>query len=181
MRHSREGIRAPGRGGDSTARALKQAYLDRLRREIPTTLRVLRAIPDGATDFQPHEKSRSARNLIHMFTIENGAALLSTKGDLPMPPQFPPAPETLEEAIAAYEQGSRELIAAVESMPDSRLSETVPFFSGPRAMAPMPVLDLLWYMLLDSIHHRGQLSVYIRLAGGKVPSIYGPTADEPWR
>jgi len=38
----------------------------------------------------------------------------------------------------------------------------------------------MWFMLLDSIHHRGQLSVYVRMAGGKVPSIYGPSADEPW-
>jgi uncharacterized damage-inducible protein DinB len=42
------------------------------------------------------------------------------------------------------------------------------------------VIAFLWLMLMDSIHHRGQLSVYIRPAGGKVPSIYGPSGDEPW-
>ena len=52
--------------------------------------------------------------------------------------------------------------------------------SGPGTMGVLKVIDFLWFMLLDSIHHRGQLSVYIRPAGGKVPSIYGPTADEPW-
>ena len=45
----------------------------------------------------------------------------------------------------------------------------------------IPVIDVLWFMLTDSIHHRGQLSVYVRMAGGRVPSIYGPSADEPWR
>jgi len=40
--------------------------------------------------------------------------------------------------------------------------------------------DVLWLMLHDQIHHRGQLSVYLRLVGAKVPSIYGPSADEPW-
>jgi hypothetical protein len=59
-------------------------------------------------------------------------------------------------------------------------SETVTFFTGPKQMGPVPVGDLLWMTLMDSIHHRGQMSVYIRVAGGKVPSIYGPTADEPW-
>ena len=73
------------------------------------------------------------------------------------------------------------MIAAVEAMPDARLSENVTFITGPGQLGKIPVMELLWFMLLDSIHHRGQLSVYVRLAGAKVPSIYGPTADEPWR
>jgi uncharacterized damage-inducible protein DinB len=47
-------------------------------------------------------------------------------------------------------------------------------------MADVRKLDFLWLMLTDQIHHRGQLSVYARMAGGKVPSIYGPSFDEPW-
>jgi uncharacterized damage-inducible protein DinB len=47
-------------------------------------------------------------------------------------------------------------------------------------MADVRVIDILWFMLMDSIHHRGQLSVYVRMTGGKVPSIYGPSGDEPW-
>ena len=47
-------------------------------------------------------------------------------------------------------------------------------------IAPVSVKDLVWGMLHDQIHHRGQLSVYLRIVGGKVPSIYGPSADEPW-
>jgi uncharacterized damage-inducible protein DinB len=71
-------------------------------------------------------------------------------------------------------------MAAVENMPDSRLSEKVTFFTGPKQMGMVPISEVLWLMLMDSIHHRGQLSVYVRMAGGKVPSIYGPSADEPW-
>lgn len=41
-------------------------------------------------------------------------------------------------------------------------------------------MDLLWFLLFDEIHHRGQFSIYLRMADGKVPSIYGPSADEPW-
>jgi uncharacterized damage-inducible protein DinB len=47
-------------------------------------------------------------------------------------------------------------------------------------MGEFRVIDFLWFIFLDSIHHRGQMSVYLRCAGGKVPSIYGPSADEPW-
>jgi uncharacterized damage-inducible protein DinB len=51
---------------------------------------------------------------------------------------------------------------------------------GPRRSSPMRRGNALWLMLNDSIHHRGQLTVYLRMAGGRVPSIYGPSADEPW-
>ena len=47
-------------------------------------------------------------------------------------------------------------------------------------MGNFPVAEFLWFMLMDSVHQHGQLSVYVRCAGGKVPSIYGPSADEPW-
>ena len=70
---------------------------------------------------------------------------------------------------------------AVREMPESRLDETVTFVTGPGTTGPVGIHDMLWFMLLDSVHHRGQLSVYVRMAGGKVPSIYGPSADEPWR
>jgi uncharacterized damage-inducible protein DinB len=51
---------------------------------------------------------------------------------------------------------------------------------GPKKMGDMRRIDVLWSSLMDQVHHRGQLSVYLRLVGAKVPSIYGPTADEPW-
>lgn len=54
------------------------------------------------------------------------------------------------------------------------------FFSGPRTMADYSRLEIAWFMLYDQIHHRGQLSVYLRMSGAKVPSIYGPSLDEPW-
>lgn len=47
-------------------------------------------------------------------------------------------------------------------------------------MGDFPVSEVLWLMLMDSVNHRGQFSVYLRMVGGKVPSIYGPSADEPW-
>ena len=97
-----------------------------------------------------------------------------------MPPNLPPAPATVTEGVASYERGAKALIEAVRAAPESRLSERVDFFIGPGQMGKIPVRDLLWMMLMDSVHHRGQLSVYIRMAGGKVPSIYGPSADEPW-
>ena len=65
-------------------------------------------------------------------------------------------------------------------MPDETLHETVKFFTAPKTMTDVVRMDFLWFMLSDHIHHRGQFSVYLRMADGKVPSIYGPSADESW-
>ena len=163
------------------APALKRQYIDLFKKEFPTTVKVLKAFPPGKDDFRPHERSHSAARLVHTFAMENVGAARVARGEPLDPAALPRPPATYAEAVAAYERGAAELIAAVEEMPDSRLSDEVKFFTGPGQMGNVPVLDVLWFMLMDSIHHRGQLSVYVRMAGGKVPSIYGPSADEPWR
>jgi uncharacterized damage-inducible protein DinB len=186
MRHGREGVKARSKRAAkpsvarSRAAGPKRQYLDVFKREFPTTLKVMKAYPSGQDDFKPHERSYSACQLIHSFAQENELIGQALRGDLKMPPDFQPPPATCAEAVANFERGARKLITAVEKMPESRLFETVTFFTGPGQMGQVPVGELLWLMLLDSIHHRGQLSVYIRMAGGKVPSIYGPSADEPW-
>jgi uncharacterized damage-inducible protein DinB len=186
MRHSREGMkrRSKPKAKKSAPRVappgLKRQYLDVFAREFPTTLKIMRAYPSGQGEFKPHERSYSAARLVHTFTQENGVVIAAVRGELKMPPNLPPPPATLAEAVAAYERGARALIETVEAMPESRLFEKVTFFTGPKQMGEVPLIDIMWLMLMDSVHHRGQLSVYVRMAGGKVPSIYGPSADEPW-
>lgn len=184
MRHDREGVkgrpkRAAGKRRTGTPSSRKQ-YLDAFRREFSTTVKVLNAYPAGRDDFKPHDRSHSAARLAHTFAVENAGALKAVRGEPMNPADLPRPPATFSEAAAAYERGARELIEAVERMPEARLTEKVTFMTGPRQLGEMPVIDVLWFLLMDSIHHRGQLSVYIRMAGGKVPSIYGPSADEPW-
>jgi len=58
--------------------------------------------------------------------------------------------------------------------------ENVKFFSAPKTMGDYQRIGFMWFLLSDQIHHRGQFSIYSRMADGKVPSIYGPSADEPW-
>jgi uncharacterized damage-inducible protein DinB len=82
--------------------------------------------------------------------------------------------------MSAYRSTTREFLDTLAKTPDSRLRETIQFFTGPKQMGDFPVSEVLWLMLMDSVHHRGQFSVYLRMTGCKVPSIYGPTADEPW-
>jgi uncharacterized damage-inducible protein DinB len=150
-------------------------------REHATTLKVLRAFPSEQSAYRPHERSNSALQLAWTFVVENSVAAAALRGPLQLTGSFPPPPPTFADVIAAYESSARDLLNTLEQTSDARLQETVNFFSGPGQMGPIPVIELLWFLLLDSIHHRGQLSVYVRCAGGKVPSIYGPSADEPWR
>jgi uncharacterized damage-inducible protein DinB len=159
----------------------KRHYLERFASELERTLRVLDAFPPGRDDFKPHERSGTAVRIAHAFVKENGAVIRAARGEWTLQPNVPPPPATVAEAREAYARDARELMEAVREMPESRLDETVQFFTGPGTLGPMRIHDVLWYMLLDSVHHRGQLSVYVRMAGGKVPSIYGPSADEPWR
>ncbi|OLC11236.1 MAG: hypothetical protein AUH41_01155 [Gemmatimonadetes bacterium 13_1_40CM_66_11] len=64
---------------------------------------------------------------------------------------------------------------------ESQFNTPVKFKTGPKQVSDLRRLDVLWFMLNDQIHHRGQLSVYLRMTGAKVPSIYGPSKDEPWQ
>ena len=161
----------------------KQQYLDTLDMEYGKTLRVLRAYPKDQGELKPHAKSKSARELAFMFVAEQGLLMkaLTTNLDWSQPPQLPKAPESLDAVIAAFEDGHRKLVDIVRDIPEEKLlGESVRFPTAPGQLGDIPKMPFLWMLLSDQIHHRGQFSVYLRMAGGKVPSIYGPSLDEPW-
>lgn len=161
----------------------KQQFLDGFRRETATTLKVLRAYPADKLDLRPAARSVTARELAWLFVMEQGMGekALTTGFDWSVPPaKRPDAPDSLEAIIKAAEDGFNRIIALVEKTPDSQLGDTVKFPTGPKQMGDIPKIEFLWFLLCDQIHHRGQLSVYLRMAEGKVPSIYGPSGDEPW-
>jgi len=149
-------------------------------RELPTTLKVLRAFPAEKSSYKPHERSNTAHQLGWTFVIENNMSLAALKGPLKLGAGAPKAPPTFEEIVETYEKSARELMTTLDATPESRMNEKIQFFTGPKTLGEYSVIDFLWFMLLDCIHHRGQLSVYLRPVGGKVPAIYGPSGDEPW-
>jgi uncharacterized damage-inducible protein DinB len=158
----------------------KQQFAQTFAKEHQTTLKVLRAFPEDQASYKPHDRSKAALDLAWTFVIENALAIASLRGPLDFSAGMPSAPPTFAEVVGAYEAGARELLDTLDQTPDSRMYETVNFFTGPNQMGEFRVIDFLWFIFMDSIHHRGQMSVYLRCAGGKVPSIYGPSADEPW-
>ena len=158
----------------------KDMFKSTYEKEKGITMKVLRAYPADKGAYKSHPGNNTALQIAWTFVIENNIAMASLKGPLKLDGGFPPPPAKFEDVIAAYEKSSKDLANALTATPDARLNEMVAFPSGPKQMGEMRVMDFLWFMLMDSIHHRGQLSVYIRPAGGKVPSIYGPSGDEPW-
>jgi uncharacterized damage-inducible protein DinB len=159
----------------------KDMFLQSFERECQTTLRILRAYPPGESELKPHERSKSARELAWIFTLEQLAiADAAIKGQLDFSKPRPEPPATFMEVIPAFEKASRATATRVAQMNEGDLNQTMKFPSGPGTMSDQRRIDVLWVSLMDQIHHRGQLSVYLRMSGAKVPSIYGPSADEPW-
>ncbi len=161
----------------------RQQFLDGFEREHATTVKVLRAYPADKLDLRPHKMCKTARELAWMFVMEQGLALkaITTGLDWSQPPAARPEPPAAMEAIISeLEKSHRAVAETVRAMPDETASGTVKFFTAPKTLGDIPTMQFLWMLLCDQIHHRGQFSIYLRMADGKVPSIYGPTADEPW-
>jgi uncharacterized damage-inducible protein DinB len=162
----------------------KEQFLKAYDREHTITMKVLRAYPEDQLDFKPHPKSNSARDLAWTFVMERGLgtrvwndefAQGFTPGGAPAKP-----PEKWSDLLAQLEQAHAAFRQVIASAPDQDLETKVSFFTAPKTMGQVSRQEWIWFLLHDQIHHRGQFSVYLRMAGGKVPSIYGPSADEPW-
>jgi uncharacterized damage-inducible protein DinB len=161
----------------------KEAFLETFDREHATTVRVLRAFPPDQLDLRPSPRSNSARQLGWTFVMERGLGKMIWNDEFAkgMPSGgAPEPPETWDEILAALESANREYRELIASATDEMLDEKVHFFTAPKTMGEITRHDWIWFLLHDEIHHRGQFSVYLRIAGAMVPSIYGPTADEPW-
>ncbi|MCG3119374.1 MAG: hypothetical protein ALAOOOJD_01766 [bacterium] len=161
----------------------KERFLQTWEREFQITLKVLRAYPSDQLNLQPHERSRSAKELAWTFVVDQGLVnkivSLQTLDFKSMPPP-PPPPATMKEIVAAYESTHDEMAKKFRNFSEADFNKTIRFPVGPGQMGDLRRAEALWMTMMDQVHHRGQFSVYLRLAGGKVPSIYGPTADEPW-
>jgi uncharacterized damage-inducible protein DinB len=140
--------------------------------EAKTTRKVIARIPEGS-DYRPDPKSRTAREIAWQIACEElmiVAAVESGKAEWK-----PPAmPGTMKELLDAYDRQSADVVRRWQKLPAARWDATLEFFGGQR-----PAAAMAWSFLFDIVHHRGQISTYLRPMGSTVPQIYGPSGDEP--
>lgn len=141
--------------------------------ETKTTLRVISRIPEGST-YRPDPKSRTAQEIAWQIVNEERMIIDGVETGVMKPPSAPAVPATMREVIAAYEELANTLPTRWAQLPADRWNGEVDFFGRKRPASPMA-----WSFLFDLVHHRGQITTYLRPMGSKVPQIYGPSGDEP--
>ncbi len=139
--------------------------------ESKTTAKVLGRIPEGS-DYRPDPKSRTAKEIAWQIVCEEKMiidALESGKAEWAPPPM----PATMKEIVDAYTKQSAGMAKRWNDLPPSKWDGPLEFFGSQRPASPMA-----WSFLFDIVHHRGQITTYLRPMGSTVPQIYGPIAAE---
>ncbi|MBI1353855.1 MAG: hypothetical protein GC160_05875 [Acidobacteria bacterium] len=161
------------------AKALAEMFLGDLGLEAALTLKVMRAAPAERCDYRPDPKSMSALELCRHIT-ESDTFFLRGVLDGRWPPFEPAEPigaSTPQQVADHYQLHVLPLLDEVRTMPGERLDAELKLGD----VFQMPAVMFLSFLLRHQVHHRGQLTTYLRPMGGKVPSIYGGSADEPFR
>jgi uncharacterized damage-inducible protein DinB len=155
----------------------REFHLQCRKNETNAFHRVLNALPHDKWDYTPHEKSQTANRIV--WTLVGETQVLNElidKGEF----TFGAAPEVAPaHLIEQFDKAWDLLLKKIEGMDEAVWNKTGRFVLNGQTRMEMPVSGFLWMFFFDAIHHRGQLSTYIRPMGGKVPSIYGPSGDDP--
>lgn len=165
--------------------SLQQNILAELDHELATTRKMLERVPDDKFDYQPHPKSMKlgqlASHIVNLLKFKQLFVQADSRDFLdPNAPKPPPSPSSSAELLARFDQFSAELRQALSESDDDKLTSSFQLRRGEQVLMDRPKGAALRIMGLNhSIHHRGQLSVYLRLLDIPVPGIYGPSADEP--
>lgn len=160
------------------AKSIAEFLMSDLEGEIPQTTGVFAAVPDNRLDYTPDARSKTALGLLRHITLEDEWLLNSVCNG-----KFEPPPDdsdscgimTPADAVERYKTRIPRAIERVRGLSGEDLTRTVDLLG----MMQAPAVTFLSMALRHSAHHRGQLSAYLRPMGGKVPPIYGPTADTP--
>jgi len=156
---------------------VKDFFLKYWDKEGLATRKVIERIPEGS-NYRPDPKSRTAREIAWLIAREEMVLADGLeKGQLEWAEV--PAPATMKEVFTAYDRNHKEATRKLHALDAACWEARVPFVMGGQTFMNEPGYENAWGFLLDLIHHRGQLTTYLRAMGAKVPQIYGPSADEP--
>ena len=155
----------------------KALYLKYWESEARATRKVISRIPQDKSDYKPDPKARNARELAWVIvTEEQGLVECLTNGKVEWK-EFP-TPATVKEILDAYDNAHDGLTQKLKALESAKWEEEVVLLFQGQEVMRTPGYEMAWGFLLDQIHHRGQLSTYLRPMGSTVPAIYGPSADE---
>lgn len=154
---------------------LQSVYLPGLNSEHRLTQKVIEAIPLDKGDYSPDDISQSALDLAwHIVATEMRFLEAVAKGAFEFTPR--PMPDTIQNSadlVQWYTENFEPRVHALTELSNEQLAKIVDF----RGMFQLPAVEFLGFVIKHSVHHRGQLSMYLRPMGAKVPSIYGESYD----
>jgi uncharacterized damage-inducible protein DinB len=155
-----------------------QVFFTTWDEEAKKTSAMLHALPKGQYDFRPDPSGRSLGELAwHLAEMEGymGFGIERGKFEMGVRPPGIERPKSIEALAPGYERVHKDALESVQKLVPADLDREIMFFTG----SMMPIREILWTALLHhQIHHRGQLSVLCRLAGGAAPGTYGPNREE---
>lgn len=162
--------------GPQEAKAVAAFLIADFENEMQTTLRVIEAVPNDHLDYQPDSKSKTGLGLVRHITLEDEWLLNCIANG-----NFTPPPDdsdvcgimTPADAVARYKEKVPVALDRVRAMSGEQLVKAINMFGK----IQMPAVNFVSLCVKHSVHHRGQVSAYLRAMGGKVPGIYGPSAD----
>jgi uncharacterized damage-inducible protein DinB len=149
--------------------------------EMATTRRLLERVPSDKATWKPHDKSFAMGHLAQLVAgMPNWfvSMLREPSLDLAKGPRY--TFEKTDTLLAAVDKGVADARKALESVTGAALDEPWSLMMGPKVVMSTPRGEVVRQTLRHLVHHRGQMTVYLRLLDVKLPSIYGPTADEGW-
>jgi len=155
----------------------REFCITRRKAELPAFVKVLKAVPQGKLDHRPDPKARTAGELAWVLATEETALLaLLDAGEVKW--KDTPPPPRIADTLAAYERDAAAVTQRLERLDAAGWQKKARLLMDGGGAWEDTVANMVWGFLFDAIHHRGQLSTYLRPMGSKVPAIYGPSADD---
>ncbi len=160
-------------------RFLLNFLLPQLQEEIGLTRKVIAAVPEDKREYHPEPRSRSAMELVwHIVSSETWFLDGIIQGQFSASEEKMPSQiKSVADVLEWYDKNIPGLLDRLKALSDDELSRPVPFFG----ICNYSAVAYLQLLIVHSVHHRGQLSTYLRPMGSRVPSIYGGSADEPFQ